>query len=108
MKSACGMTRRIPQSRQGVSRSDGLPPSSMVIAGLDPAIQSTFEKSRCCQRYLDRRVKPGDDDRGGTRRRPSVRGDVGLAQHGRLQFRLLEPVLHDVADADDAGELAAV
>jgi hypothetical protein len=28
-------------------------------------------------------------------------GDIGVAQHGRLQLRLLQPVLDHVADADE-------
>jgi hypothetical protein len=44
----------------------------IVIAGLDPAIQPPLESARYFRRFLDRRVKPGDDVLGklSLRRRP--------------------------------------
>jgi hypothetical protein len=52
------------------------------------------------------RVSPRDPREGAATR--SVRGDIGLAQDRRFQLRLAEAVLHDVADADDARELAVL
>jgi hypothetical protein len=37
-------------------------PSKTVIAGLDPAIQLTREIPCSLHVFLDRRVKPGDDN----------------------------------------------
>jgi hypothetical protein len=38
---------------------------STVIAGLDPAIQKTSHTANSCDRKLDCRVKPGNDNWGG-------------------------------------------
>ncbi len=64
--------------------------SSVVMPGLDPGIHSVPPRAGFDRDGMDRRVKPGDDDRGGVQSRDLISVDMGVPKFGWADIPLAE------------------